>query len=478
MDPLLFFRALRARCKLFALAFGITLITSLALSVLMPRMYRATASLVVDTRQEQSLSTALDVLSGPRERTAYLQTQVDIIRSPTVARRAVDKLGLADRQSLIEDYEDSAGKNSASIEDWLASRLLRNLEVETTQSSVVHLSYLSQDARDSAGTANAFAEAYMEAMLELKVEPTRQAAAWFDQQLTTLRADLQEAQARMTTFQQERGIVSSDERLDDTNVRFEELSSQLLRAQEQAVESEILAGSARRALDGGEMSDLPELLNDSYLRELDLELLAGESRLYALATQYGPNHPEYQHLRAENAAKRQTRNAEALEVLSSAERSAEQAWQRVAEIEKLLDAQRERLLDQKGSRDTLAVLKRNVDTAQNAYDTAMQRYVVSQVESRASQTNVAMLSRASAPAVPYRPNLLLNVALAVVAGSMLGGGLVALAELSDRRVRSATDLREIVATPVLGELTDWSPSKHALLPHFRDDEDASGGTTD
>lgn len=470
MNLLLFLRALRARFRLFATALGITLATALVLTLLTSPTYRATTALVVDTRLEQSLSSAFEVFSAPTERLAYLQTQIDIITSPTVARGVVDRMGLAGDPEYIEAYA-STDADSGSIEDWIAAGLLENLDVDTTQSSVVHVSYESDDAETAARTANAFAEAYMETTLALRVEPTRHAADWFDQQLTTLRADLEEAQAQMTAFQQEHGIVAVDEGLDDKYVRFQDLSEQLLRAQEQAIASGVLAAYGARAIENGAaIGDLPEIRENAYLRELDAQIVEGEARLGALATELGRNHPTYQQQLAENAARREQRDAEARALLASSALVAEQARARIAEIERLLGSQRAELLDLKSNRDTLTVLRRNVDTAQSAYDTAMQRYVVSQVESRASQANVALLSAAAVPSKPDRPKLLLNLVLAAGIGSLLGGGLVALAELTDRRIRSAADLRGIATMPILGELTSWSPSKPALLPRLASDD--------
>src|SRR6266705_2643272 len=65
---------------------------------------------------------------------------------------------------------------------------------ETSQSNVIQVSFSAADPRRSAAIANAFAKAYVNTMLELRVEPTREAAAWFDEQLKGLRANLEDAQ--------------------------------------------------------------------------------------------------------------------------------------------------------------------------------------------------------------------------------------------------------------------------------------------
>jgi uncharacterized protein involved in exopolysaccharide biosynthesis len=131
-------------------------------------------------------------------------------------------------------------------------------------------------------------------------------------------------------------------------------------------------------------------------------------------------------------------------------------------LRKALATQRARLLELKENRNEFTVLKRNVESAERAYDTAMQRFVVSQVESRASQTNVSVLNAAVPPGAPSHPKIALNIALSLVVGTMLGLGIVILMEMFDRRVRSLNDL-ELVEVPMLAMLNTWRPSGNRLL---------------
>jgi polysaccharide biosynthesis transport protein len=109
------------------------------------------------------------------------------------------------------------------------------------------------------------------------------------------------------------------------------------------------------------------------------------------------------------------------------------------------------------------VLVHNVESAERAYQTAMQRFQVSQVDSRASQTNVTVLNPAIAPLRAFRPNLMLNVALAVFTGVVLGGILVVLLEMRDPLVRSAEDLLSLGEVPLLAVLGDAGEPSPLLL---------------
>ncbi|HTQ35397.1 MAG TPA: GNVR domain-containing protein [Steroidobacteraceae bacterium] len=463
MNPNLFFLVLRARFGLFALVLGATLLATAGVSLLLPKSYRATASLVVDRHDSQSFTDgAYNGFTSPAERTAYLQTQLDIIKSPKVARKVVDSLGLAAQPAVRRQFE-AATSGQGSIEDWEAARLQQGLEVETSQSNVIQVSYNAHDPAAAAGTANAFAQAYIDTSLELHVDPDRHAAEWFDEQLKTLRADLQSAQQRMTDYQREHGIVSADEKLDDEYSRLSDLSTQLSKAQAEDAGLEARRQLVQQAVaQGRPLEDIPEIRTDAGVQALKAHLVEGEATLQVLAARYGENYPEYSKQLAENRSTRSALNAEMQRVAASTASQVNEGQARTAELAAALATQRARLLDLKQTRDGLEVLARNVNTAQTAYDTAMQRRVVNQVQSRASQADAALLNAAVLPQRPHSPNLPLNLALAALVGVMLGVGLVMLREMTDRRIHSGWEIAEIARAPMLGELIAWNPPANRL----------------
>jgi len=464
----LFFSALRARFGVFALVLLTAVLAATVVSLLLPKSYRATASLLVDAyKDEQSLNTVL-IPQLARERINYIQTQMDIITSKRVARKVVEDLKLAESPASRAAFEKDTG-GEGSIEDWLAENLLKWLKVETSQSNVVQVSFTAADPRFSALVTNAFAKGYINTMLELRVEPMKQAAVWFDEQLKGLRASLEDAQAKLTDYHQRKSIISADERLDIENTRLAEISNQLVRVQEQTFDLETRERQARESLKRGASPDqLPDILSNPYIQKFRADLLHGEAKLQELATQYGVNYPLYQRQLSENQSLREKLDAEMKKVVAGIANSKRQSRQREVELRKALDAQRGQLLENKVNRNELAVLTRNVETAQRTYETAMQRAVVSQVESRASQTNVALLNPAVAPRRPFRPKVALNIALSVLVGTMLGMGLVILMEMFDRRVRSPDDLGNEWSVPLIGVLNAGQSAANPLLGRSSD----------
>jgi chain length determinant protein EpsF len=455
-----FLLALRARFGVFALVLAATVLAATVVSLLLPKTYKATASLLVDTKEEQSLSNMAPSFF-PQEKLSYLQTQMEIITSKRVAGKVVQDLKLAESPSIRAAFERAAG-GKGSIEDWIADGLLQKLKVETSQSSIIHVTFSSSDPRLSALIADAFAKAYIATMLELRVEPTRQAAEWYDEQLKSLRSNLEDAQAKLTNYLQREGIVSADERSDVDSTRLGALSDQVVRAQEQTFQWNAREQQARDFLKrSGSLDRLPDVLENPLIQRLKTDLLLGEAKLQQLATQYGSNYPQYQRQLSENQSLRERLDVEMGKIVAGIESSARQSRQREADLTRAMTAQRTRLLELKENRNDFTVLKRNVESAERAYDTAMQRRVVSQVESRASQTNVTLLNAAVVPNKPTQPKVALNIALSVVVGMMLGIAIVLLMEMSDRRVRSRGDLD--LDVPLLAVLNTWQPTGGRLF---------------
>ena len=446
-----FLLALRGRFGVFLTLFLATVAAAIAVTLLMPKTYLATVSVMVENRDQQSLSSSTQPLRGE---VGYMQTQVDLIQSARVARKVVEDLKLDQSPGMREAFASSGGRGS--IDDWLAAALLPGLKVDTSQSSVIQIGYSAHDPATAAKIANAFAKAYMDVSLKLRVDPTKQAAAWFDDQLKGLRKDFETAQGRLATFQREHGIIANDERVDVENARLAELSTQALAAQNATYDSDSRLRQARSVKSA---EDLPEVQSSPLIQTLKGQLLTAEAKLQELSMRLGPNHPEYRQQKSEIDALRGKLNAEMHKVVASVQSAARQNEMHAADLQQALAKQRAKVIQLRDARDQSLVLMRDVDTAQKAYEAALQRYLVNKVESGAQQTNITVLNPAVEPSRPAKPKVPLNIALGVIVGLMLGLGAVFLLELVDRRVRSTADLDGALDAPLLGTLQPWQPSR-------------------
>jgi chain length determinant protein EpsF len=446
-----FLLALRGRFWVFATLAATTAVVALLVTLIMPKQYESTVSLLLDNRDEQSLS---GTMTSGRDRTGFMQTQMDIIMSNRVAAQVARDLKLTDSPQVKEAFAKTGGRGS--VDEWVASGLLQNLKVTSSQSSVIQLTYKAADPDFAAKAANAFANAYMATTLALRVAPTKQATGWFDEQLKTLRSDLEAAQEKLAAFQKEKGIVATDDRVDVEQARLTELSNQLLRANDMLYEAQSRSGLASG---NGRREELPEVLGNPTVQAIKTQLVTAEAVLAEMATRMGPNHPQYIQQASTVGSLRGRMNAEINRVVAGVQNLTTQNRSRAQQLEAAVEAQRQRVMDLRDAKNAAFILQRDVETAQKAYEAAQQRLTVNKVESGARFANVTILNEASPPARPARPRVLVNLALGVLLGLVLGFGAVFLMELLDRRVRSSEDLDTNLDAPVIGHLQTWNPSR-------------------
>jgi polysaccharide biosynthesis transport protein len=131
---------------------------------------------------------------------------------------------------------------------------------------------------------------------------------------------------------------------------------------------------------------------------------------------------------------------------------------REGEIKAALEAQKQRVLKLKNEQDAVAVLLREVDSAQRIYDSALLRFGQTNLESQSGQTEISVLNPATPPLKHSSPKILINIVLSLFLGGLLAVGCAIATEMLDRRVRSADDLSQLLAVPVLAALVTPKPT--------------------
>lgn len=436
-----FLLILNARKWIILGVLALTVLVTAAVSLLLPKEYTASASIIIDSKSKDPFTGQLlpsQMFPG------YMATQVDVIQSANVAQKVVRMLKLADSPGTREQFM-AATDGKGTIEQWLADVLLKKLDVvPSRESSVISIAFTGADPRFSATMANAFAKAYIDTSLELRLAPARQTAEWFDQQITQLRANLDRAQQKLTAYQREKGIVESEERLDVETRRMADLAGQMVAAQSVAFDA------TSRTRDSG---NLPEVNNSPVVQSLKVQVAQAEGKLAELGKRVGANHPDYLRLQAELGTYKTQLATELGTATRGVGATAGAARQRVSELSAAFERQKAKVLALKQQREEATLLARDLENAQRIYDSALQRYGQSRMEAQSTQTDLTVLNPAVPPTDPSKPRVILNILLSLFLGTLLGVGVGFLVELLDRRVRSGQDVAAALGIPVLAEVS-------------------------
>ena len=439
-----FFSILRARWIIALGVFVLIVASTVGASLMWPKKYSASASVVIDAKPDPVTALLYPGMGSP----AFMATQVDILNSERVAQRVVANLKLADNPQVKAQWQ-AATNGQGDVQTWLGESLLRSMDVKPArESNVLTITYKAADPRFAAGMANAFLQAYMDTVLDMRVNPARQYSTFFDGRVKEAREAVEAAQTKLSGFQKDNGIVATDERLDIESARLNELSSQLVTFQAVSAES---TSRNTQAL-GASADKLQDVLSNPVIGALKSDLSRAETSLQTMNSRFGESHPQVIETKASIAELKLKIEQEMKRVTGGVGVTNSINKQREGQIRADLEAQRAKVLRMKAVRDQGMVLAREVDSAQRNFDVVQGRLSQSSLESHANQTNIYPLTKASVPLDPSSPRILLNTLLACFAGS-LAAVLVALGfELMDRRVRDHTDIVAALGLPVLGVL--------------------------
>lgn len=416
---------------------------AITVSLLLPKRYTATASVVVDVK---SMDPIAGVMNPALAMPGYMATQFDILQSSNVLDRVVLMLGLDRNEQLREEWRESTdGKGSFS--GWIGDRILkRGLDIKPSrESNVININFEATDARFATFIANAFAKAYIDANLDLRVQPAKQYSNFFDERLRKAREQLESTQLRLSNYQKEKGIVLTDERLDVETNLMNQYSAQLAALRALSAESNTRAAQSRKNAE-----QLQDVLNNPVIAALKTDLSRQEARLDELNARYGANHPQVVELRANITMLRNKIAQETARVTGAMGINDTISQSREGEVTAAYEAQRQKVLKMKTQQGELAVLQRELENAQRNYDAVQARLTQVSLESHTTQTNVSLLNPAVEPFESSSPKVLLNTILAVFVGGMLGVVVVLVREMLDRRIRSTYDVTLGLDLPVLG----------------------------
>lgn len=458
---------LKARWPIAAGVFVLVFGTVAAFTWLMPRTYTAVGSVLVDVKSPDPIAGAVpQAVMTP----SFLMTQVDVISSSRVSQRVVTNLKLTDVPSLRAKWLDQTG-GTGSFDGYVAAMIRSNLEARPSRgSNVINLQYQAADPGFAAAIVNAYIGAYMDISMEMRTDPAKRYGTFFDSSAKQLRDKLEEAQGKLSAFQQKNGIVVSDERLDVEMSRLNELSQSYVGMQTAVADSE-----SRRAQVSSQARNTQEVMSSPMVASLKQDLVRLEAVLTQLQTRMGDQHPSVIEARANVDESRRKLDAEIHRVSASYGVSNVINVNRAAQVKVALEEQRTKVLKMKQLRDEAAMLQRDVDYAQHAYDGVMQRRNLTSLEAQAQQNNIMPLEYAPVPAIPTSPRVFTNLFLGAFGGLILSALVALVVERSDRRLRTVSEVEALFHVPVVGtvpsfrkQLQSDSGSRFRLtLPRFK-----------
>jgi len=482
--------------------FGVTVGLTILVTLLTPRLYTASTRLQVARQSPIQLrldGNVLRLADGDRDTNAaltFVSAQVAALQSRDLAERVIREHGLATNEAFLHPrprlrgllalgealprlvrprglesapagYSERETASPASAGPVLIDRYMRYLKVEEIRGTdIVEVRFTTPDPALSALLAAAHTQAYLDANQEARRGNDVTAQEFLGRQLEEARQQVEGAEAALSRFATEHASVAVNEEQKTVGQRITDLSSQLTKAEGARValqtRYEFLTQKAPGDL-------LAYFLDRPGIQKLHLALLDLRAERAGLDGRLGPNHPQSQELRRQQAEIEEqlraemTQEVEAIRARYDAARLAEEQLRRTLNR---LGAKSIELRDL-GARYQL--LKNNVETAHALHASLLKQRMETGVNAELVASNVRVIERAEVPFRPSKPNVPLNVTLGVLAGLVFAVGAAFSCEYFDQSVKSTQEVEDLLLLPTLATIPNFEQARRATVrsPHAR-----------
>lgn len=477
IDLLAYWRILVKRKWLVLGVLGTVVALALIVTLMMPPVYRATATLQIDRESVQILQ-AEGLGNAEAAAPDFLTTQYELLKSRALAERVANELAIdaATVERLdsttwwqratgaLRPQPASAGDDVGAAEseaDAMADLrqavgIVRSgLTVEPVRNSrLVRIHFDSTLPAFSARVVNAVADGFIAHAIERKFDASSYASKYIEEQLALAKGRLEESERALVAFATKENIVTSGEgsqSLESQNLGA--LNASLAAAQDERIRAQ----AAWSQVSGG--GQLPAgAISNSILNSLQQQRATLNAEYQQQLKTYKPEYPSMLALKGQiDEVDRQiAQERNAVRASIKAEYDAAQARENMLVAQ--IDALRGRTLDVDNRSIDYNILRREVDTNRQLYDSLLQRYKEVGVAAGAGvgTNNISIVDRAMVPTGRFKPNLPLNLAIGLMLGLMLGVLVAFVLEFLDDTLKGPEDIEQHLRMAVLG-----------IIPHLK-----------
>ncbi len=449
------------------------------------KAYTAQTTILIEPRRQSVVSTESPLPAFGTE-AAMIESQVQIIRSPPVARRVVRKLNLVDdrefginrKRKLIVMRDAVASSIAGTLGDWavpsflvdadpdeikrmtdeqkvmaVAAKLEQRLTVARVgPTHVITVAFSAESPENAARIANAFAEAYLTDAYETRFENTRRAATWLEERLDELRMKTQESERAVEVYRAQNNLISAGGRL-VSEQQVTEINNQLVIARARVAETKARLETAQEIIArGSDPGAVTEALTNESINRLKIQYSDISRRIADLQTRYGTAHPAVRNAQAELADTQALIQDELRRVAQSLRNEYEVSLSREQSLARSMAEVEARAATNNAAQVRLRELERDANSDRTLYQTFLSRFKETSVQEGVPASEARVLAPAERPRQPSEPRTALILGLALMLGTFVGISLSFVTEFMDDTFATREHVEHALGLPLLARV--------------------------
>lgn len=456
----------RSRLWIAGILLGCLLI-GIVISLLLTPIYQAESTVQIDQEAAKVIGTEASELSASiQDSDRFLQTQLDVIRSRTLATTVAEDEKLFGNKAFLEamgvdpDVDAEGVLTKEETERELVLETLRdNFAVSLpVDSRLASLRFESNDPALAARIANSFTENYIRNNLQRKFDTSSYAREFLKEQLDDAAARLAESEREALNYARLTRIIDTSNAAETSDGRAAPRSLttatlvQLNQGYSATFARRLEAQKKWETARNTAALNTPQVLNNLAVQNLIQERAKLKAEQQDQLERRKEDFPTVRQI----SARIKELDSQINTISQSIRKSIQGEYQTALAQEKALEKQitllKNETLDEQTESVQLGILQRESDTNRELYDLLLKRYNELNAEAGVQSNNVVIVDRAIAPVEPISPNIPLNLALSLLAGLGLCGAFVFGREQIFDTIRTPDDIVRKLGMTALGAI--------------------------
>ena len=464
------------------------LLIALVTGLITTPVYEAGVLMQIDSGTARIVQFNKDVDPYQENDALMLQTQLELMRSRSLAERVIDDLGLdptrvsgavtaAAPGVLVEEPVVATQMKSASASDtatngWtdklvrgfqrigtpsvddkqflgreaLIARVLNSMTVEPVRNArLVKIKVRNINPAQAARLANGVAHTFITISAERRGQSSVYAKSFLEDQLKATRTKLEASERALNVYTKTNSILSLDDKTNVINQTFTDYSAALSRVEQERLKAEAVYNAVAAGPENA-----PQVLENKTVQTFKEQRAKLEAEYLTNLLIYKPEFPKMVQIKAQIGELDSRIKAEVASVLSSIKAQFSAAKTQEDQVRARLQDTRREVLSAQDKNGDLNLLKRELDTNRQLYDGLLQRLKEVGITSGVASNNISVVDDAVTPLFPVSPNLMKNLAVGLLAGILLGVGFVLIREQLDDTIKQPDEVEAKLGLPLLG----------------------------
>jgi capsular exopolysaccharide synthesis family protein len=450
--------------KLIGAIVAAAVIVGIAIIYLSTPLFRASTKIQIEQQSTKVLQTDDVAPNDAGDADSFLQTQLDIIESRSLADRVARELGLYNSSQFAEQMglspvlaqDGSAGQ--AARRDQVINALLGNLKVTLpVDSRVVTLAFTSPDAALAARVANSYADRFIVSNLDRRYSASSYARKFLSEQLDNTRRRVEQTERNLIAYARSARLIDTGggsqtggQGLSGSRSLVTSSLVQLNTAHAAAMSARLAAEQVWGEAQQTPLLNLPEVQGDPSIQGLVQQRARAVAQYEQDSSRWRPDYPAMVQQAAQIKELDRQINTLGTRVKNAIRQRFVVADAQERALARSLEQFKNDTLSEQDRAVQYNILLREVDTNRALYDALLQRFKEVSAAAGLASSNVSIVDRAEIPRGAVWPRPLLILAGCLLAGLGIAAGVIFIREHLNDAIRSPEDMTTKLGLPVVG----------------------------